>query len=301
MQGQAAGLLGVYQRNDRVMVQRRPPGQSGRLGSRRRRRGGGSRGGRRRRSRPSAGRPIGRGTATGHPSRRPARLVRPPSPDVLARGRRTTPGGRTAGLAGPGTCRWSGRRSGCKCRGLSPGRPRWPGGCAVLAWPQVNHGRTGARVEIGAGRAGGRAEVGGGKPITSSCLTMTQRWRHVGSGERRRRPRLGGETAGWVLPEVVPVAVDGWSLPDEEFGWEVRVHDVSRLGVGFVTTEPLAVGRAAAGGDRPRAGDAGQGRMRGRLPAGGGRHVPRRGGVHRPRGAPRPAGATTGQGGVNVR
>jgi hypothetical protein len=61
-------------------------------------------------------------------------------------------------------------------------------------------------------------------------------------GERRRRPRLAGETAGWLLPEVVPVKVDGWSLPDEEFGWEVRVHDVSRLGVGFVTTEPLAPG-----------------------------------------------------------
>ena len=60
--------------------------------------------------------------------------------------------------------------------------------------------------------------------------------------ERRRRPRLAGETHGWLLPAVVPVAVDGRSLPDDEVGWEVRVHDVSRLGVGFTTTEPLASG-----------------------------------------------------------
>jgi hypothetical protein len=60
--------------------------------------------------------------------------------------------------------------------------------------------------------------------------------------ERRRRPRLAGETLGWLLPQVVPLAVDGRSLPDEEVGWEVRVHDVSRLGVGFSTTEPLDPG-----------------------------------------------------------
>ncbi len=60
--------------------------------------------------------------------------------------------------------------------------------------------------------------------------------------ERRRRPRLVGETAGWLLPAVVPVAVDGRSLPDDAVGWEVRVHDVSRLGVGFTTTEPLSPG-----------------------------------------------------------
>ena len=40
----------------------------------------------------------------------------------------------------------------------------------------------------------------------------------------------------------MPVAVDGRSLPDDEAGWEVRVHDVSRLGVGFTTTEPLSPG-----------------------------------------------------------
>ena len=62
------------------------------------------------------------------------------------------------------------------------------------------------------------------------------------TSDRRRRPRLVGETAGWLLPAVVPVAVDGRSLPDEEIGWEVRVHDVSRLGVGFTTTERLVPG-----------------------------------------------------------
>ena len=60
--------------------------------------------------------------------------------------------------------------------------------------------------------------------------------------ERRRRPRLVGQTLGWLLPRVVPASVDGRSLPDEEVGWEVRVHDVSRLGVGFSTTERLAPG-----------------------------------------------------------
>jgi hypothetical protein len=66
------------------------------------------------------------------------------------------------------------------------------------------------------------------------------------TAERRRRPRLVGETVGWLLPAVVPVSVDGRSLPDDHdldaVGWEVRVHDVSRLGVGFTTTEPLASG-----------------------------------------------------------
>ena len=78
--------------------------------------------------------------------------------------------------------------------------------------------------------------------------------------ERRRRPRLAGETTGWLLPAATPVGgLDGRSLPDDEVGWEVRVHDVSRLGVGFTTTEPLApgdrrrlrIGRGPAGGARP--------------------------------------------------
>ena len=50
---------------------------------------------------------------------------------------------------------------------------------------------------------------------------------------RRRRPRVPGQVAGWLLP------VDE-QIPDEP--WEVRVQDVSRLGVGFVTANPLQTG-----------------------------------------------------------
>ena len=51
---------------------------------------------------------------------------------------------------------------------------------------------------------------------------------------RRRRPRVVGQVTGWLLP------VDG-KKPDEE-PWEVRVEDVSRLGVGFETANPIEAG-----------------------------------------------------------
>lgn len=57
--------------------------------------------------------------------------------------------------------------------------------------------------------------------------------------DRRRRPRLKGETAGWLMPSAARLPRHG---PTEEQGWEVLVHDVSRLGVGFETSEPLRAG-----------------------------------------------------------
>ena len=66
----------------------------------------------------------------------------------------------------------------------------------------------------------------------------------VPTGERRRRARVVGETQGWVLPTSYKLSA---TLPDEadelgQGGWEIRMHDVSRLGAGFVSAEPLAVG-----------------------------------------------------------
>jgi hypothetical protein len=57
--------------------------------------------------------------------------------------------------------------------------------------------------------------------------------------ERRRRSRLTGETLGWILPAQPRLAMH---LPDDEQAWEVRVYDVSRLGVGFTSTEAFALG-----------------------------------------------------------
>jgi hypothetical protein len=57
--------------------------------------------------------------------------------------------------------------------------------------------------------------------------------------DRRRRVRLSGETLGWILPAQPRLALH---LPDEEQAWEVRVFDVSRLGVGFSSTEPFEPG-----------------------------------------------------------
>ena len=48
-----------------------------------------------------------------------------------------------------------------------------------------------------------------------------------------------GETLGWVLPVKQRYALH---LPSEDEGWEVRVYNVSRLGVGFYSTDPLQPG-----------------------------------------------------------
>ncbi len=69
-------------------------------------------------------------------------------------------------------------------------------------------------------------------------LTLTSEF-SAPSNERRRRSRLVGETLGWLLPVRTPMVMHG---PDENEGWEVMVQNLSRLGVGFDTTEPLRVG-----------------------------------------------------------
>jgi hypothetical protein len=57
--------------------------------------------------------------------------------------------------------------------------------------------------------------------------------------ERRRRDRVSGETEGWILPAQPRLTMH---LPMEEEAWEVRIYNVSRLGVGFVSTEAFALG-----------------------------------------------------------
>lgn len=62
--------------------------------------------------------------------------------------------------------------------------------------------------------------------------------------ERRRRGRVAGETLGWILPPARHFAKHAPSGDDTEAveGWEVRIHDVSRFGVGFTSTEAMRVG-----------------------------------------------------------
>jgi hypothetical protein len=51
--------------------------------------------------------------------------------------------------------------------------------------------------------------------------------------DRRRRPRVESESIGYLLPDTAPLSNEPW---------EVRVQDVSRLGVGFLTSESMTVG-----------------------------------------------------------
>jgi hypothetical protein len=56
---------------------------------------------------------------------------------------------------------------------------------------------------------------------------------------RRRRNRLYAEIPGWILPTICRLANHA---PSEDEGWEVRIHNVSRFGIGFVSTERLRIG-----------------------------------------------------------
>ncbi len=59
------------------------------------------------------------------------------------------------------------------------------------------------------------------------------------STDRRRRSRVAGETLGWILPAEPRLTLN---LPDEEESWEVLVFNVSRLGIGFNSTEAFELG-----------------------------------------------------------
>jgi hypothetical protein len=74
------------------------------------------------------------------------------------------------------------------------------------------------------------------QPADVFCMSSaTDRKGTVGTSgaERRRRPRVESESTGYLLPE-------GAGPKDEP--WEVRIHDLSRLGVGFTTSESMTVG-----------------------------------------------------------
>jgi hypothetical protein len=67
-------------------------------------------------------------------------------------------------------------------------------------------------------------------PVVSPSVTLEQ--------DRRRRRRLVSHTVGYLLPEqggnLDPAALDE--------PWEVRVTDISRLGVGFVSADAMKPG-----------------------------------------------------------
>jgi hypothetical protein len=72
----------------------------------------------------------------------------------------------------------------------------------------------------------------------ASTLTLNERNSGFAS-DRRRRSRLASETLAWLLPAEPRLALH---LPDEEESWEVRVFNVSRLGIGFSSTEAIDLG-----------------------------------------------------------
>ena len=52
------------------------------------------------------------------------------------------------------------------------------------------------------------------------------------ANDRRRRPRINGVTEGWIVPET----------GDANDAWEVRIHDISRHGVGFESADAMKSG-----------------------------------------------------------
>jgi hypothetical protein len=76
------------------------------------------------------------------------------------------------------------------------------------------------------------------KPVVAPLAAATSKATAT-DRDRRRRARLPAtETAGFVLPEGEHGGFD----PDAE-PWEVRIHDISRLGVGFVSSDAMSVGQ----------------------------------------------------------
>jgi hypothetical protein len=63
-------------------------------------------------------------------------------------------------------------------------------------------------------------------------MAQTPKTNPEGGADRRRRPRVRGQTPGWILR-------DDTSKTDP---WEVRVVDVNRHGVGFESCEELPNG-----------------------------------------------------------
>jgi hypothetical protein len=68
-------------------------------------------------------------------------------------------------------------------------------------------------------------------PINST-MTPHEKTSPNKPSDRRRRSRLNSSTAGWIMPDS-----DKSADP-----WEVRVQTVSRLGVGFESSEKIEDG-----------------------------------------------------------
>jgi len=69
--------------------------------------------------------------------------------------------------------------------------------------------------------------------LVMSSATDQQAAPSKSGADRRRRRRVDTESDGFLLPE-------GAAFSDEP--WEVRIQDLSRLGVGFVSCEPMQTG-----------------------------------------------------------
>lgn len=68
---------------------------------------------------------------------------------------------------------------------------------------------------------------------TSSKSSHWTQSKTAAESDRRRRLRMASSAAGYLLTD---------DAEDNAEPWEVRVHDVSRDGVGFVTSEQMKPG-----------------------------------------------------------
>src|SRR5437763_1160256 len=55
----------------------------------------------------------------------------------------------------------------------------------------------------------------------------------MSAADRRRRRRIDTESIAYLLPAAAP---------NTDEPWEVRLHDLSRLGVGFLSSEAMTTG-----------------------------------------------------------
>jgi len=55
----------------------------------------------------------------------------------------------------------------------------------------------------------------------------------MSAADRRRRRRIDTESIAYLLPDAAP---------NTDEPWEVRLHDLSRLGVGFLSSEAMSTG-----------------------------------------------------------
>ena len=73
---------------------------------------------------------------------------------------------------------------------------------------------------------------------TASKSSQWTKTKTAAETDRRRRERLSSTAIGYIVRDTA----EGNSQPMSDEPWEVRIHDVSRDGVGFVTSEKMSPG-----------------------------------------------------------